>query len=116
MSILLTFSEADGRRKDAWANLFEVKLQGAISDLHAAEAHYHESCRKNFMLFKIKEANTYASTSVPIWHLISLWKISLATSQIFGHPARCIKIIYCMMAKNAAKISLKNCSSILMTN
>ena len=55
--------EVCGRRKDAWANQVEVRLQGAISDLHTAEARYHDSCRKNSMLFKIKEANTYASTS-----------------------------------------------------
>ena len=28
-----------------------------------------------------------------IWHLISLWKTSLATNQIFGHLARCMKTI-----------------------
>ena len=39
------------------------RLQGAVSDLHAAKASYHDSCRKNFMLFKIKQANTCASTS-----------------------------------------------------
>ena len=39
------------------------RLQGAVSDLHAAEARYHDSCRKSFMLFKIKQANTCASTS-----------------------------------------------------
>ena len=55
--------EVCGRQKDAWANQVEVRLQGAISDLHAAEVRYHDSCRKNFMLFKIIEANTYASTS-----------------------------------------------------
>ena len=45
------------------ANQVEVRLQDAISDLLAAEARYHDSYQKNFMLFKIKEANTYASTS-----------------------------------------------------
>ena len=55
--------EICGRWKDAWANQVEVRLQGAISDPHAAEACYHDSCWKNVMLFKIKEANTYASTS-----------------------------------------------------
>ena len=54
--------EVCGRWKDAWANQVEVALQGAISDLPTAEARYHNGCRKNFMLFKIKEANTYAST------------------------------------------------------
>ena len=45
--------EVCGRRKDAWENQVEVRLQGEISDLHAAEPRYHDSCRKNFMLFKI---------------------------------------------------------------
>ena len=63
LSFKYSILEICGRRKDAWANQVEVRLQGANSDLHTAEAHYHESCRKNFMLFKIKEANTYASTS-----------------------------------------------------
>ena len=108
--------EVCGRWKDAWANQVEVRLQGAISDLHAAEARYYDSCRKNFMLFKIKETNTYASQEILIWHLISLWKTSLATSQLFGHLARCMKTTYCMVAKDASKLSLQNCKSILMTN
>ena len=33
------------------------------NDRHAAEARYHDSCGKNFMLVKIKQANTYGSTS-----------------------------------------------------
>ena len=48
--------EICGRRKDAWAGQVEVRLQGAISDLHAAEARYRESCRKSFVLFRIKKA------------------------------------------------------------
>ncbi len=55
--------EVCGREKDAWENQVEVRLQGAISDLHAAEPRYYDSCQRNFILFKIKEANTYASTS-----------------------------------------------------
>ena len=38
-----------------------------------------------------------------IWHLISLWKTSLATSQIFGYLARCMKTIYYMVAKGCCK-------------
>ena len=68
------------------------------------------------MLFKIKEANNMPPQVIPTWHLISLWKTSLATSQIFGHLARCMKTIYCMVAKDVAKLSLQNCRSILMTN
>ena len=44
--------EVCGRWKDPWENQVEVRLQGAISDLHTAEAHYHDSCRKNFMFSK----------------------------------------------------------------
>ena len=36
-------------RNDEWALQVEVQLQGAISDLHAADAHYHDDCRTNFM-------------------------------------------------------------------
>ena len=36
-------------RNDEWALQVEVRLQGAISDLHAADARYHDDCRTNFM-------------------------------------------------------------------
>ncbi len=35
-------------------------MQGAVSDLHAAEARYHNNCRKNF---KTKQVYSHASTS-----------------------------------------------------
>ena len=36
-------------RKDAISNQIEVRLQGALSDLHAADARYHEDCKSKFM-------------------------------------------------------------------
>ena len=86
-----------------------MRLQGAVSDLHAAEACYHDSCRKNFMLFKI-------NPQVLIRHLISLWKTSLVISQRLGPSVMSMKAIYCMVVKDAAKKSLQNCRSTSMTN
>ena len=37
------------RWKDTRANQVEVRLQGAVSDLQAAEVHYHDSCRNVIM-------------------------------------------------------------------
>ena len=36
-------------RKDEWGKEVEVRLAGAVSDLHAADARYHDDCRKKFM-------------------------------------------------------------------
>ena len=38
--------EACGSRKDEWARQVEVRIMGAVSDLHAADARYHDDCRK----------------------------------------------------------------------
>ena len=83
MSFKDSILEVCGRWKDAWENQVEVRLQGAISDLHTAGARYHDSCRKNFMLFKIKEANTYASTSDTDLAFDTLVEDIITTSQIF---------------------------------
>ena len=32
-----------------WASEVRVRVCGAVSDLHAADARYHKSCRVNFM-------------------------------------------------------------------
>ena len=36
-------------RNDEWASQVRVRVCGAVSDLHAADAHYHKSCRVTFM-------------------------------------------------------------------
>ena len=36
-------------RKDEFAKQVEVRIMGPISDLHAADARYHDDCRKSFM-------------------------------------------------------------------
>ena len=41
---------------------------------------------------------------------------SLKSAVVFGHLARCMQTIYCMVAKDATKMSLQNCRSIFMTN
>ena len=40
--------EACDYRDDEWATTVRVRIQGAISDLHAADARYHVSCRCKF--------------------------------------------------------------------
>ena len=78
LSFIDSILEICNRRKDTWANQVEERLHDAVSDVHSAEARYHDSCRKNFMLFKIKQDNTCASTStapqVLVRYLIGLWK------------------------------------------
>lgn len=44
-----TVLEACESRNDDWAKQVEVRLLGAVSDLHAADARYHDDCRKIFM-------------------------------------------------------------------
>ena len=36
-------------RNDQWANHVKIRIQGAVSDLHAADARYHEDCKSSFM-------------------------------------------------------------------
>ncbi len=36
-------------RNDEWASQVRVRICGAVSDLHAADARYHKSCRVSFM-------------------------------------------------------------------
>lgn len=36
-------------RNDSWANEIRVRIQGAVSDLHAAEARYHRDCMSRFL-------------------------------------------------------------------
>ncbi len=36
-------------RNDEWAGLVKTRIQGALSDLHAADARYHENCKSSFM-------------------------------------------------------------------
>ena len=37
------------QRKDKWADEIRVRISSAVSDLHAADARYHDDCRKLFM-------------------------------------------------------------------
>ena len=36
-------------RNDEWASRVKIRIQGAVSDLHAANARYHEDCKLSFM-------------------------------------------------------------------
>ena len=36
-------------RNDEWASYVKIRIQGAVSDLHAADARYHEDCKSSFM-------------------------------------------------------------------
>lgn len=49
-------------RGDQWANEVLVRVEGAVSDLHAADAKYHYDCRTKFMA--PKSVHLAASTSV----------------------------------------------------
>ena len=49
-------------RRDQWANEILVRVQGAVSDLHAADARYHYDCRTKFMA--PKSVHLAASTAV----------------------------------------------------
>lgn len=50
---LTTFKQAIldicSKRKDDWAKQVEIRLQGSVSDLHAADGRYHEDCKSKFM-------------------------------------------------------------------
>ena len=35
--------------RNEWANHVKIRIQGAVSDLHAADARYHEDCKSSFM-------------------------------------------------------------------
>ena len=49
-------------RGDQWANEVLVRVQGAVSDLHAADTRYHYGCKTKFMA--PKSVHLAASTSV----------------------------------------------------
>ena len=36
-------------RGDQWSNEVLVRVEGAVSDLHAADGRYHYDCKTNFM-------------------------------------------------------------------
>ena len=51
-------------RGDKWAEDVCVRVHGALSDLHAADARYHDDCKLNFMSPKmIRQAAASATTS-----------------------------------------------------
>ena len=41
--------DACHQRQDDWSMEVEHRVQGALSDLHAADARYHDDCRRSFM-------------------------------------------------------------------
>ena len=52
-------------RKDKWAGEVRLRIQGAPSDLHAADARYHLDCRTQFVAEKSVKAAASVSMSVP---------------------------------------------------
>ena len=79
--------EICNRRKDTtWANQVKQDYKVQSSVIYMQWRHVIISCRKNFMLFKIKQANTCASRS---------------TDLAFD------KLVDCMVVKDAAKQSLQ---------
>lgn len=67
------------QRKDAWAKEVEHRVLGAISNLHAADAHYHNDCRCKFMSpqsVQIAAAKIYLKTPMlETKHLMQYWRI-----------------------------------------
>lgn len=57
-----TILKACQSRDDNWAREVEIRIMGAVSDLHAADARYHDDCRKTFMS---PRSITYASKEPP---------------------------------------------------
>ena len=88
----------------------KVRLQGAVKD--AADTRYHHSCRKNFMLFKIKLANNCASTSTDSAFDTLVEDITSNKPKI----STLTKAMCCMAVKDNAKQSWPHYSSTLMTN
>ncbi|CAH1795665.1 unnamed protein product, partial [Owenia fusiformis] len=62
-------------RGDEWSKKVEVRLQGAVSDLHAADGRYHQACYHKFMnaCCVKKAASSCASSST---HDLALYKVS----------------------------------------
>ena len=51
-------------RNDNWADQVRLRVQDAISDLHAADARYHVNCKSSFMSPKnVNVANTSVQSS-----------------------------------------------------
>ena len=48
--------ERCNEREDEWGREVSVRLHGAVSDLHAADARYHDDCRKRFMVGRLTPA------------------------------------------------------------
>ena len=49
---------------DQWANEVLVRVEGAVSDLHAADARYHYDCKTNFMAPKSVQLAAAASSTI----------------------------------------------------
>ncbi len=57
------FEKCD-ERNDQWASQVRVRIAGAVSDLHAADARYHKNCRSKFMSPKSTSAAVKALQEV----------------------------------------------------
>lgn len=62
-----TIIDVCNKRGDTWGEDVRICVEGALSDLHAADARYHDVCRKNFMNERlIKSAAASKCTSLII--------------------------------------------------
>ena len=50
---------------DEWARQVQTRLQGALSDLHAVKARYHDNCRKRFMVSRKSKDSKAKECGVP---------------------------------------------------
>ncbi len=87
----LILAECDTRGPhDEWASKVRIRVQGAISDLHAADACYHVDCKRDFlynqvgmtMLLQLMQQTTHSNQ-------LSNW--SNQTQRVYGTQLNCIK-------------------------
>ena len=53
-----TILETCDIRADRWADEVRVRVEGCLSDLHAADARYHNDCKRKFMAPKSLESSS----------------------------------------------------------
>ena len=56
-------------RDDEWGNEVRVRVQGAVSDLHAADAQYHHDCLRKFKLVNRSESQSCMSVDDAFEHV-----------------------------------------------
>ena len=71
------------QRNDAWSEEVQVRISGALSDLHAADGQYHHDCCKLFMSEKNIQAMA-ATKSVPVDPGLRLKQKSMKKARVWN--------------------------------